>query len=50
MSEKSFDPPEPCTACEHYYAYMDGLCYECWYAAQEERAIEKYEERKCDEQ
>lgn len=22
--------PAPCESCDMYYAYQDGLCWECW--------------------
>ena len=30
--------PEPCQACDDYYAYQNGLCWQCWHARQEELA------------
>ena len=33
--------PEPCQACDDYYAYKDGLCWECYTEAQEVMAEEK---------
>lgn len=49
LSDRHLDPPEDCSACEEYYSYKDGLCYECWYAAQEDKAVEKYERRQLEE-
>jgi predicted amidophosphoribosyltransferase len=46
ISDNHLNPPEPCSACEKYYAYQDGLCWECWTEAQEDRAIAKYEEKR----
>lgn len=49
IHDKHLNPPEPCSACDKYYEYKDGLCWECWHEAQEIRAIDKYEERQLQE-
>lgn len=46
LTDNHLNPPEPCSACEMYYAYRDGLCWECWHSAQEERAFDKYQEKR----
>lgn len=38
MAENNLNPPDPCSACDRYYAYRDELCWECWHDAQADRA------------
>lgn len=45
IHDQGFDPPEPCSACTEFYAYSDGLCWNCWHEQLEIRAEQRAEER-----
>lgn len=46
MDTDTLKHPEYCASCDEYYAYRDGVCWECWHAQQEETADIKEEEIK----
>ena len=31
----NMERPDHCQACDEYYEYVDGLCWQCWHDAHE---------------